>query len=179
MDRESSSPFLAWLNRAEWQKWQARFFAPPFVLSVSVVAALVLAALVAILFSGDSRVFLLYYYVPITVPFVAFLFDRVENWNSLSQVQVRIDLPILALALTRAFILVPLISGHALFLSYAWLTTRSTVARLTALLVLVEVAYIKIFVWHDVTLLGGLALGTGAAVWFRTASLGRAQRPAK
>ncbi len=172
MSRESNKPLLARLNRADFELF---LFAPLSVLTLSIATALVFAALVIALFSGDSRWFLLYYFVPITVPFVAFLFDRAENWNGLSKMQVRIDLPILALALTRAFILVPLISGHALFLSYALFTTRSRVARLTAFLVLVEVAYIKIFVWHDVTLLGGLALGTGAAVWFRNARLSSAQ----
>jgi len=53
---------------------------------------------------------------------------------------------------------IPFFSGHALFLSYALLTMRSKLAKVTALVVLLEVAYLKIFVWQDATLLGGIAL---------------------
>ncbi len=165
MRRESSDTQAP--ARWNWAAWRVYLFAPPLVLGVSLAAALVFAALVVVLFEGEARRFLLYYFVPIAVPFAAFLFDRAEHWHELTRTQVRIDLPILALALIRAVFLIPLISGHALFLIYALMTTRSGVARLTALLVLIEVVYIKTFMWHDVTLLGGLALGLGAAALFK------------
>lgn len=137
------------------------------VIAVSIGAALGFAAGVSIIFEGDTRWFWLYYYVPITVPFVAFLFDRVSRWHRLPRVTLIVDVPVLTLAFTRAVVLIPLISGHALFLTYAVLTTQSMVARVTAALVLIEVILIKIFVWHDITLIGGMALGIAATWLFR------------
>ncbi len=137
------------------------------VLSVSLIAACAFAAIVCFLTTGDRRDFLLYYFVPIAVPFGAFLFDRFSNRNRLTRRQLWVDAPLLVLALLRSGLPIPLISGHALFLSYALLTTRTWVARVAALLVLIEVAYIKIFIWRDVTLVGGLVLGTLGAILFR------------
>ncbi len=154
-------------SRLTWPAPQAVIFSPLFVLTVSLTAALAFAGLVLLRFTGEARTFLLYYFVPIAVPFVAYLFDRAKYWNELSQTQVRIDVPVVILALLRAGLPIPLISGHALFLSYALLTTRSGLARITALLVLAEVVYIKIFLWQDITLVGGLILGLGAAIWFK------------
>lgn len=64
----------------------------------------------------------------------------------------------------------PIVSGHSLFLTYVMLTTRSWVARLTAVLVLIEVIYLKAFVWRDPTLIGGIVVGIFAALierWLR------------
>jgi len=41
------------------------------------------------------------------------------------------------------------------------------VARITAGLVLVEVAYLKIFVWQDKTIIGGILLALAASGVFR------------
>jgi hypothetical protein len=60
---------------------------------------------------------------------------------------------------------VPLISGHALFLTYSLLSARSRVAQITAFAVLLQVIYLKLFVWHDlITPSGGILLGSGAAL---------------
>ncbi len=142
-------------------------FSPFFILAISFAAALALAGLTILWFTGEVRTFLLYYFVPIAVPFVTFLFDRAQYWTERSSAQAKIDLPVILLALLRAGLPIPLISGHALFLSYALFTTRSPLARGTAFLVLIEAAYVKIFMWHDITFVGGVVLGIGAAFWFR------------
>jgi hypothetical protein len=142
-------------------------FHPVTVLAVSILAAGIFAIFVTLLFEGDFRWFLLYYFTPIGIPFVAFLFDRTEQYGSVSMASWAIDLAVLIPALTRAFVRLPFISGHALFLVYCLLTARSKVARLTAVLVLLQVAYLKIFVTHDTALVGGVILGCLAALVYR------------
>jgi hypothetical protein len=142
-----------------------RVFRPYVVLPISFASALLFAIWIALRFDGERRTFLLYYFVPIGVPFVAYLLDRAAARRELSWLQWGIDLPIIALALVRAVFPVPLISGHMLFLTYALLSTRSWVARGTAALVLLEVTYLKLCVWHDrTTFLGGVLLGGLAAL---------------
>ena len=106
-------------------------FRPLGALAISLAGALFLALLTILCTSGTERVFLLYYYVPIAVPFLAYLLERAQRWETLTAVQRAIDLPVLMLALLRAVVPVPLVSGHALFLSYALLTTRGWVARVS------------------------------------------------
>ncbi len=142
-------------------------FHPVTVLIAALVAAAIFALLVSLLFEGETRQFLLYYFAPIGVPFVCFLFARAERRASISRAAWLIDVAVLIPALIRAFVLIPIISGHALFLSYALLTSRSGVARVTAVLILLQVAYIKIIVWHDATLFGGIIVGCVAAVLYR------------
>jgi hypothetical protein len=74
---------------------------------------------------------------------------------------------VLIVSLMRIFIAVPFISGHALLLTYIALSTQSLLARFTAALVLLEVFYIKIFLWSDFTFFGGALLGVLAAILFR------------
>jgi hypothetical protein len=142
-------------------------FHPATVLVASILAAGIFAVFIRLLFDGDLRWFLLYYFVPIGIPFVAFLFDRVEQYGSISLVSWLIDLAVLLPALARAFVRLPLISGHALFLVYCLLTSRSNIARITAALVLLQVAYLKIFVTHDTALVGGVIVGCLAALLYR------------
>jgi hypothetical protein len=134
-------------------------FHPATVLLVSLVAAAIFALLVTLFFDGEFRWFLLYYFTPIGIPFVAFLFDRAEQHILVSKALWVIDLMVIVFALIRAFIRIPLVSGHALFLVYCLLTARSKVARITAGLVLVQVMYLKIFVTHDTALFGGVIAG--------------------
>lgn len=143
-------------------------FHPVTILLVSLVAAVIFGLFVTLFFDGELRRFLLYYFTPIGIPFIAFLFDRAEQYVMVSNTAWTVDLIAVPLALMRAFIYIPLISGHALFLAYCPLTSRSKTARITAILVLVQVAYLKIFVMHDATtLLGGLVVGCLAAVAYR------------
>ena len=149
------------LTRRQW------IFHPATVLLVSVIAAGLFALLVTLLFDGDFRWFLLYYFTPIGIPFVAFLFDRTERYGLASLRTWIIDLIVLIPALTRAFVRIPFISGHALFLAYCLLTSRSKVSRVAAALVLLQVAYLKIFVTHDTALVGGILGGCLAAFLYR------------
>lgn len=139
--------------------------APAGALVLSLAAAALFALWVNDRLAGERRVFWLYYFVPIAVPFVAFALDRVGRWRASTWAQWAIDLPVVAAALARAFWPVPLISGHVLFLAYALLTTRSAVARVTAILVLVEVFYLKFMVWRDFVTWTGGWLVAGAAAW--------------
>lgn len=110
-------------------------------------------------FSGS-----LFYVVPIIVPFVCFLFERAEHWRKASRTKVICDVIIVALAIGRVVANVPLVSGHTLFLSYAILTTRSRVVLATAAVVLLQVVYLKYFIWHDfITSTTGIVLGSFAA----------------
>jgi hypothetical protein len=142
-------------------------FHPITVLVVSLLAAAIFALFIILSFDGDLRWFLLYYFTPIGIPFVAFLFDRAEQYSLASRAAWAIDLVVLLPALTRAFIPIPLISGHALFLTYCLLTSRSKVARLTAIIVLLQVAYLKLFVTHDTALFGGVIAGCLASLVYR------------
>lgn len=139
---------------------RAYIFHPATVLSVALVSAAIFAIVSYTSFEGDLRDLLVYYFAPIGVPFIAFLFERAERWPDASWLM---DIPLVIVSFTRAVFPIPFISGHALFLSYALLTTRTRVARWTALAVLIQVALVKIFVWHDPTILGGIVLGILAA----------------
>ena len=104
------------------------------------------------------------YVVPIVVPFVAYLLDRGERWSERNKKQKLID-AIVVLIARRVIGNVPFVSGHTLFLSYCIITSRSLVARLTALIVMAQTVYLKYFVWHDwVTSTSGIVLGCVAAI---------------
>ena len=117
------------------------------------------ALFITLTFDGSMRRFLLYYFVPVSVPFVAFILDRLQPQP---KPQIKIDLPVVLLALTRAIYPLPFISGHALFLTYALFSSRMVVTRLAAFCVFLQVAYLKVFAWQDTTILGGVALGLAA-----------------
>lgn len=81
----------------------------------------------------------------------------------------------MATSILRARGYVPLVSGHALFLTYAVLRPGSPVTRITAAIVMLEVIYLKFFVWHDfVTPVGGIALALIAVMLVRRLIKGRA-----
>ncbi len=135
-------------------------FHPLTVLLVALLAAMIFAAVSHMAFTGDLRDLLVYYFAPIAVPFIAYLFDRAQRWRD---IYWWIDVPIVVVSFLRAVLPIPFVSGHALFLTYALLTTQTRVARWTAFIILLQVAAIKIFVWHDATLFGGIAVGILAA----------------
>lgn len=136
------------------------------VLAASAAATCVFVALMLLLpryADARERFYLFIYNAPIAFVFVAYLFDRVERRLAIRRRQWLIEPCVIGLALTRALVPVPLISGHALFLTYVVLTTPRRLAWRLAMLVLVEVAYIKIVFLHDATLVGGALIGTLAA----------------
>lgn len=146
-------------------------FHPAIVFIVSVGSASIFALFAHLFFEGDFRWLLLYYFSPIVIPFVAFLFDRAEHYQSRDTTAWVIDLAVVLPASARAMIPIPFISGHALFLTYSLLTTQSTVARITAFLVLLQVAYVKIFLLRDATLIGGMITGYLASLLLIVVSL--------
>jgi hypothetical protein len=159
----------ALLGRRRWM------YRPLTVIGASLLAALLFGLAVTTLFEGEFRSFLLLYFLPVGLPFVAYLFDRAQRWNEIGIVRWGIDVSVLGLSLMRALVMIPLISGHALFLTYAILTARSWVARSLAWIVMCQVIYLKLFQWHDMTLWGGIASGCIAAFCFRRAGKRRAQ----
>ncbi len=153
------------MNSKSMRWWH--LFHPITVLTTAAVATAVFALLVYIIFDGDRRPYVLYYSAPIGIPFVCFIFDRAERYKTIPKALWIVDVAVLIIALTRALVPIPLISGHAIFLSYALLTSYTKVTRITAALIMLQVAYLKIFLWHDVTILGGVILGSLAAVAYR------------
>ncbi len=131
-------------------------FHPIFVLCLSLLAALLFVAFAIWKYEGEWWDLLVFYFAPIGMPFVAFLFDRAQHRD---KIRWWIDGPVVGLALLRSAYPIPIVSGHSLFLTYALLTSRSWVARLTAFIVLLQVIYLKTFVWHDATLIGGIIVG--------------------
>lgn len=142
-------------------------FHPLTVSAAALTVAAIFALVLHRLFEGDFRWFLLYYIVPISIPFVCFLFDRAEHAFAAPRMAWTIDLAVLIPALIRMLVPIPMISGHALFLTHALLTCRSVVARFSAAIMLLQVAYLKIFVWHDVTIIGGALLGIAMALLYQ------------
>jgi hypothetical protein len=139
---------------------------PIFVLIASLCGAVAYAAWVKYRFTGEALTSQFIYVVPIVVPFVAFLFDRLEEINLPVAL---IDAIVVITAIMRVIGDVPYVSGHALFLTYAILRPGSLVTRITAGLVMVEVIYLKYFVWHDlITPTTGIVLASLAAFLCRS-----------
>lgn len=90
-------------------KWRHLVFHPLTVLGVSLLAALLFALLVMMWFDGSIRSLLLYYFLPIGIPFVAYLFDRAQYSNEYGLVRWTIDLLVVSLSLLRAFGTIPFI----------------------------------------------------------------------
>lgn len=150
-------------------------FHPLIVLLVSLLGASLYAFYATLRFSEDQLFGLYFYVAPIVVPFVAFLFDRTQRVRQSNLIQFAIDVLVVGTAMWRVIGTVPFVSGHALFLSYALLSTRSRVAQITSGIVMFLVIYLKYLVWHDwVTPTSGIVLGTLAAIvrWrFRKAEI--------
>jgi len=100
------------------------------------------------------------YFVPLMVPLIAFMFERVEHVREANFFQHGVDYLVFALAAGRVVGDVPYISGHTLILSYALLQSKSRLVRILAVLVLAQTLFLKYFVWRDfVTSNVGIALG--------------------
>ena len=135
------------------------------VLFISIGGALLYAVWITWRFGGQKLENQYLYVIPIVVPFVSFLLDRAERIRSLSFVGMTVDFLVVGTSMMRVVGDVPFISGHTLFLTYAILSPASQVTRITASLVMLEVIYLKYFVWHDpVTSSTGIVLGIIAAL---------------
>lgn len=105
------------------------------------------------------------YFVPLMVPLIAFMFERVERVREANFFQHGVDFLVFALASGRVVGNVPYISGHTLILSYALLQSKSNLVRISAILVLAQTLFLKYFVWQDfVTSNVGIALGCALAL---------------
>lgn len=133
-------------------------FRPASMLGAALAATALFCALITLTFEGQKQTFYLYYFAPVALPFTCFLIERTDMLRSAPRWPYLVDLPVLILSMVRAFYPLPFISGHAFFLTYALLTTNTWPARASAALVLLEVIILKVFVWHDATLLGGMAV---------------------
>ena len=89
------------------------------------------------------------YVVPLMVPMIAFMFERVEHAREANFFQHGVDFLVFGLAVGRVVGEVPFISGHTLLLSYALLGSKSRFVRISAILVLAQTLYLKYFVWRD------------------------------
>ena len=144
------------------------FFHPVFVLLCGAVAMALYAATMKWLFAGGDLRRHLMYVLPIIVPFVAFLFDRGALLRTAGWPEWAIDFTVIAVSILRALGVIPLISGHALFLTYAIARPGSRLTKITALMVMLQVLYLKIFIWDDqVTPFTGIAAGLTAALIVR------------
>lgn len=140
-------------------------FHPLIVLSLSLIGAALYALYVTLRFPSGSLWGQYFYVAPIVVPFAAFLFDRAARHRQVTAFQLIIDVLVVGTAIWRVIGHVPYISGHALFLTYALLSTRSRVAQITAAVVMLQVIYLKYLVWDDwITSTIGIALGLLAAL---------------
>jgi hypothetical protein len=140
-------------------------YRPLPVLLVSLAGAALYVLYATLRFSGDKLSGQYIYVVPIVFPFVAFLFDRAERFGQTSIIRLTLDVLVVGMAMWRVVGNVPFISGHALFLTYALLSTKTRVARITSALVILEVIYMKYLFWHDwITPTSGIVLGTIAAL---------------
>jgi hypothetical protein len=132
-------------------------FHPAFVLVASIASAVAYAAFVRWRIPDGSLFHHYLYVVPIVVPFTAFVFDRAKEARAAGLAVLMIDALVVATSILRARGFVPFVSGHALFLTYAIIRPGSLVTRITAAMVMLEVIYLKIFLWHDlITPVGGV-----------------------
>jgi hypothetical protein len=104
------------------------------------------------------------YFVPLMVPMIAFMFERVEHVREASFFQHGVDYLVFALAVGRVVGDVPYISGHTLLLSYTLLQSKSRLVRISSIIVLAQTLVLKYLVWGDfVTSTVGIALGCALA----------------
>jgi len=139
-------------------------FHPLFVLACAGLGILSYAGWMRWRFPGGDLSHHFSYVLPIIVPFVAFVFDRAKQLPHAGLIELAVDSAVVITALMRALGDVPLISGHALFLIYAIARPGTRLTKITSAIVMIQVIYLKIFVWHDrISPVTGITLGLLAA----------------
>jgi len=142
-----------------------KIFRPPGNLIISLAAALIYSVYATFRFAGDKLLNQYYYVVPIVVPLTIFLLERAEKFRRAALRQRIIDFAVVLTALWRVIGDVPYVSGHTLFLTYCILTLARKIGRILAAIIMVEVLYLKFFVWHDwLSALLGIFSGIIAAI---------------
>jgi len=135
-------------------------FHPVTVSVFALLGVLSYAAWMRWRFPGGDLSHHYFYVLPIIVPFVAFLFSRAQGFRQAGLLELSIDTLVVIASISRMLGYVPLISGHALFLTYAIARPGSRLTRITAALVMLQVIYLKFFIWHDlITPVTGIILG--------------------
>jgi hypothetical protein len=136
--------------------------------AVTLIVALAGTAVITLGFwwAWHPRAFFYVYNVPIAAPFVAFLLERLGRPASRPRSALALDVAVVCLALLRVVAPpLPYASGHTLFTAYAAATARRWPLRVLAAAVLVQVAYLKLFVTGGgASLLAGLGLAAAAAL---------------
>jgi hypothetical protein len=138
---------------------------PVLILTVSAVASLVVSY-ISVFYLRFSA-WTLFYNLPVGVAFLVFCFDRLLVLGRQPLAAYALDAILLAVAITRMFVLVPFYSGHTVFLVYFVGTAHTPLARLVAFAVLVQVAIVKVML-GDGTLISGALLAAAAVFVYRT-----------
>jgi ABC-type Co2+ transport system permease subunit len=141
---------------------QTKVFHPLTILLLALGSGALLGLYFLWRYEGEDERWQIIYNVPVAVVFCAFVLDRLAKAEERQCWQWLLDVAVIALALLRAKVPVPFLSGHALFLTYALLTANFGITRLLALAVLGQVAYLKIQ-WGDLGLVGAILLGSLAS----------------
>jgi hypothetical protein len=115
-------------------------------------------------FNGAGRFILLAYHLPIGLAFSMFVLTEAANFRKDHVARHFTSILVTGLSLLRALMEVPFYSGHAFFITYMVLVTESLAARIIALLVLLDVIYVKVWLLHDPTVWGGMVLGLVAFI---------------
>lgn len=119
--------------------------------------------------------YLLFYVAPLVAFGPWWLLDRSDVRSTLARGQIAIDVAVVLLSLARMFggSVVPL-SGHALFLTHAAITTRRMALRCIAVGLLGITAWFKLIIWSDSrTLIVGAVLGgASGGAWILLARKG-------
>lgn len=100
------------------------------------------------------------------VPLFAFVIERIQHVRKANLFQHGVDLLVVGLAIGRVTgHNVMYISGHTLLLSYMLVSSKSSIVRVTSILVLVQTLFLKYYLWSDfVTSNVGLAVGCALAL---------------
>lgn len=139
-----------------------------FQLLVTLTTVVLFTLFITYVYDGQSEYYRLYYFVPVSIPVVLFIFDRLSRRGQLTTKAYLLDLLIATISLVRVYIPIPFYSGHAFFLTYTLFTSKSKACLIATVLVLAQTAYIKLFLWTpDFSLSGGIILGVLVSIFYR------------
>jgi hypothetical protein len=112
------------------------------------------------------------YFVPLMVPFFAFVLERIQHVRKGNLFQHGVDLLVVGLAVGRVLGRnVLYISGHTVLLSYMLVSSKSRIVRIASILVLVQTLVLKYYIWGDfVTSNVGLVVGCALALMVKWVS---------
>ena len=147
---------------------QLSVFRPRVVLLSSLAGALIVGLYLLSSPSVRATVFspsgTFQYFVPLMVPLIAFMIERVEHVREANFFQHGVDFLVFGFVVGRVVGDVRYVSGHTLLLSYALLSSKSKIVRISSICVLVQTLFLKYVVWGDfVTSNVGLVLGVALA----------------